>query len=141
MSGQNTCLSCRTIMTVDKQLLSHAEVSNSPLSKPVFLHFRPVNLNQRAIRYIRNYISAREFGFAGDNVISYVSYRPLIQISKHLRADVDLNEDPIDINSSDHLRSGWDKSPKETESAYSIASLLYPLLSSNQFIKLDDFFL
>ena len=32
----------------------------------------------------------------------------------------------IDINSSDHLRSGWDKSPKETESVYSIASLLYP---------------
>ena len=64
--------------------------------------------------------------FAGGNVISYVSYRPLIQISKHLRADVDLNEDPIDINSSDHLRSGWDKSPKETESVYSIASLLYP---------------
>ena len=26
-------------------ILSHAEVSNSPLSKPVFLHFRPVNLN------------------------------------------------------------------------------------------------
>ena len=28
-----------------KYTLSHAEVSNSPLSKPVFLHFRPVNLN------------------------------------------------------------------------------------------------
>ena len=54
---------------------------------------------------------------------------------------MDLNEDPIDINSSDHLRSGWDKSPKETESAYSIAFLLYPVLSSNDIIKLDDFFL
>ena len=49
----------------------------------------------------------------------------------HLRADVDLNEDPIDINSSDHLRSGWDKSPKETESVNSITFLLYPVLSSN----------
>ena len=26
-------------------ILSHAEVSYSPLSKPVFLHFRPVNLS------------------------------------------------------------------------------------------------
>ena len=44
---------------------------------------------------------------------------------------MDLNEDPIDINSSDHLRSGWDKSPKETESVNSITFLLYPVLSSN----------
>ena len=89
------------------------------------------NLNQRAKKYIRN------------NVISYVLFCPLIQISKHLRADVDLNEDPIDINSSDHLRSGWDKSPKETESVYSIASLLYPWLSSKNwmifFYNLEDF--
>ena len=37
----NICL----ISIVVKIFLSHAEVSNSPLSKPVFLHFRPVNLN------------------------------------------------------------------------------------------------
>ena len=101
------------------------------------------NLNQRAKKYIRNDISARKSKFAGGNVISYVLFCPLIQISKHLRADVDLNEDPIDINSSDHLRSGWDKSPKETESVYSIASLLYPWLSSKNwmifFYNLEDF--
>ena len=52
----------------------------------------------------------------------------LIKISKHLHADMDHDEDPIDI------RSSWVKRPKGTEKISSIKFLLYPLWIFEDFL-------